>query len=109
MGMCALLNDGIVEYFIEKMAQNVSTCEVSVISFNFNSNCFFSASLEINLLLLSLEFYVRRYDERSRDFQSCCCCDIFLKFSFLTDFKSKCQYLNLSLLSVADFGAYPIA
>ena len=55
-------------------------------------------------------FYLRRYDERSRDYQSfCCCCasccDIFLTFSFLEDFKSKkaqilifwayeCQYLN---------------
>ena len=28
-------------------------------------------------------FYLRRYDERSRDYQSCCCCcDIFLTFSF---------------------------
>ena len=34
-------------------------------------------------------FYLRRYDERSRDHQSCSCCDIFLTFSFLEDFKSK--------------------
>ena len=30
-------------------------------------------------------FYLRRYDERSRDYQSCCC-NIFLTFSFLGRF-----------------------
>ena len=34
-------------------------------------------------------FYLSRYDERSRDYQSCCCCyrcDIFLKFPFFGRF-----------------------
>ena len=68
-------------------------------------------------------FYLRWYDERSRDYQSCCCCwcccDIFLTFSFFGRFfKAKkaeilifralqCQYLNLSLLYLAEFVACP--
>ena len=31
-------------------------------------------------------FNLRRYDERSRDYQSCCCRDIFLTFSFFGRF-----------------------
>ena len=31
-------------------------------------------------------FYLRRYDERSKNYQRCCCCDIFLTFSFFGRF-----------------------
>ena len=41
--------------------------------------------LEYNFRMQSLSLYLRRYDERWRDYQSCCC-DIFLTFSFLEDF-----------------------
>ena len=67
-----------------------------------------------------VRFYLRRYDERPRDYQSCCC-NIFLTISFfgekikvnkaliLTFLAQWCQYLKLSLLSVAEFGVYPKA
>ena len=59
-------------------------------------------------------FYLPRYDKESRDDQSCCRY-IFLTFSFFGGFLNVlkaqyfCQYLNLSLLSLAEFVAYPIA
>ena len=68
-------------------------------NFAFNRKYFFllwnSRVYRLGVLYL-LCFYLRRYDERSRDYQSCCCCccyyccwaicDIFLTFSFLGRF-----------------------
>ena len=42
-----------------------------------------SSLLEVsNSLDHKLFFFLRRYDKRLGDYQSCCCCDIFLTFSF---------------------------
>ena len=57
-----------------------------------------SVQREVNLISVSVTglfislvscFYLSRYDESSRDYQSRCCCGIFLTLSFLEDFKSK--------------------